>query len=176
MKLIVRKIDNEVMPFRQSGDQKTEAFNQKLLLQASTTYGGVATDYECVTVPPGEEMNVIPARYITYNENTFTYDLRPRFQINGSGSQITVNSGWVKGIHRLLTDDITDFSTLGNTEDMYFVLRFYQHTGTLAISVELFLWTEDEDPDYDLLVTESKMPLQIICEGIIDTNQQISIQ
>lgn len=139
---------------------------------AADKYGGVATDYQTIQVPQNQESDFFIARDITESGGILTIDTRPLYTI--AGSEITVTSGWVKGNHRLLADDVTDFSTLALTEPLYFRLVFAQDTNTLTISVQLLTRQEDEEfgalpvnLDQCMVIVEGRVNIDLtIDEGV----------
>ena len=103
--------------------QEYEVYQQHRIEAIVRSYGGVASDYECVDVLISDEPLVLSARYIEYNGNGFVFYPAQRYTINGSICTV-LSPQWVSKNYTLNTDDITDFASLGNAEPMFFALRF----------------------------------------------------
>jgi hypothetical protein len=150
--------------------QDYDAWKTKRIASIVNQFGGIPTDYLCVDIPDAEIQDALHARYITYDGNAFTYDTLPPVDVNGS--QVIVYQGWVKGNHRLITDDTTDFSGLSLTDPLYFKLVLVQDGPTQAISVQLLTRQEDEE--------FSDLPVNLVycytaCEGRVNTDNSITI-
>lgn len=157
-----------------NGLEDDKAAWYKKVLQAYAAKNGVDwADFECIPVPENERSSVFKARYIRYNGQKFSYDLLPWYV--HQDQIITIFPGWVRGNHRLVLPDETDFSELALTEPLSFSLCFYQRISDKYISVELFLWADDEDPGYDLSGSGLDF-CQKIVQGSIDMDHQIIIE
>lgn len=142
-------------------------YKQNRIASIVNQYGGLFGEYECLEVPEGEEATAATCRLIEYDGESLSYVTDPLVSVNGS--ILTVSRGWVKGNYVLIADDGTDFSTLGNTEDVYFKLCFYRSGPTVSV----VLFTRFEHQDF------GENPTGIfcgdICQGIIHDDQSITL-
>lgn len=142
-------------------------YKQNRIASIVNQYGGLFGEYECLKVPEEEESIAATCRIIEYDGETLSYVTDPLVSV--SGSVLTVSRGWVKGNYTLDTDDVTDFSTLGNTEDVYFKLCFYRSGATVSV----VLFTRLEHQDF------GENPTGIfcgdVCQGIIHDDQSITL-
>lgn len=148
-------------------DDLKNAYKQNRIASIVNQYGGLFGDYECVEIPEGEEATAATCRLIEYDGSTLTYVTDPLVSI--SGSILTISRGWVQGNYTLDIDDKTDFSTLGNTEDIYFKFCFYR-SGT---TVSVVLFTRQEHQDFG--ENPSGIFCGNICEGVIHDDQSITL-
>lgn len=138
--------------------------------ELAAKYGGVASDYQVVGVPSGEESQALFARHIIYDGDTFTYDLNPAYSVDGP--VVTCHPGWVYGLHRLLADDVTDFTGLATTESVYFQLVYAQVDATQLITIQLLTRFEDEEfADLPVGLTHRG----IACQGRVNIDNSIDI-
>lgn len=136
----------------------------------ASQFGGVASEYAIVDVPPGEQTQVFTARYITYDGIDLAYDTRDLYEI--IGNTILVSQGWASGNYRLMADDETDFNSLVLTEPLFFHLLMTRDIALNTISVQLL--TRNEDEEFAALpgnLTEAVA----ICEGRINLDNSITI-
>ena len=136
-------------------------------------FGGVASDYSIVYLP--EEITLqeyYSARYITYDGIELTLMLGDAYTV--VGSVITCHPGWVKGNERLLTEDVTDWSSEVLTEPVYFELWYARNNSTQEISVQLL--TRQEDEEFSALPgTLTRIGQEPICQGRVDTDNSIIV-
>jgi hypothetical protein len=135
-------------------------------------YGGVPADYSTVDVPQDDYRAFAQARYVEYDGENLTYDVRPLYYIEGS--KITCTSGWVKENECLLEDDETDFSALNLEEPMYFQLWFAQNKATQEISVQLLVRSEDQDFS-NFPENLTRLWREPICEGRVNIDHTITL-
>lgn len=135
-------------------------------------YGGVASDYSTIQIPPDDKRAFLSARYIEYENESLTYDIRPVYYIEGS--KITCTRGWAIGNERLLEDDETDFSEIELEEPLYFQLWYAQNEGTREVSVQLLVRNEDEEFS-ELPANLNKLGILPVCEGRVNPDHSIAI-
>jgi hypothetical protein len=169
------KIDRKAQKERESETiadlkQKYDAWILRRKKAVCKSYGGVPADYGVIQVKPEDTGRAMTARYISINNGSPVYDTRPLFAINGNS--VTVSAGWVVGNHRLVEDDITDFSELNPEETQFFKLVFAQNKATLEISLQLFLRGEAEN---FAGMPNNLAELYEICHGSVSTDNTITI-
>jgi hypothetical protein len=144
--------------------EKTD-WRQRRLQSAARQFGGSVTDYDLISVPPEEERTALKAGYIRFDGKKLIYQKKPPFIIQGT--TITVpGPRWVKGNYRLETDDVTDFADIQTETN--FALSFYLHDIDKMVSVELFLWSDEEDRADKALA--GKTFLSDIVIGVVHVN------
>jgi hypothetical protein len=132
-------------------------------------HGGIRADYRIRQVPDEQKPEAMQARYISVVNDELSYYIDTVYDVQGS--TIIVNPGWVRGNHRLLESDLTDFSGEVLTEPIFFRLVFAQSIATLEISVQILTRNEDEEFSD---VPASLKQLDIICEGRVNVDNSIT--
>jgi hypothetical protein len=132
-------------------------------------HGGIRSDYQIRQVPDDQKPEAMQARYISVVNDVLSYYIDTVYDVQGS--TIIVNPGWVRGNHRLLESDLTDFSGYVLTEPLFFRLVFAQSIATLEISVQLL--TRNEDEEFADLPASLKR-LDTICDGRLNVDNSIT--
>lgn len=167
MYAIVKKTTNDVMNDFHHSESTTASYLNNLLRVAVMNYGGEPTDYQLVSLPDDMATTIKNGlcRKLLFDGQQLHMWVGPRYTIDGS--TITVHKGWVQGQRELFEDDVTDFTDLGNTDDIHFKLELYRAGETISV----ILFTRAEDEDYDTI--SDKTLISLVVEGIVHAETQL---
>jgi len=157
--LLTPTVQAELAQRIQTLTAEEEAWKLQRKSNAMQQLGGDASQYRLIDVPEDEIQDAMTAKYIEYDGETFTYSTDALYTVDGT--RIIIRPYWLKGNYRLSSEDITDFAENDFTEEMNFSLVAYQHAINMLLSIELFLWSDIEDPPGNIL------PGQVRCAEIV---------